>query len=72
MEQIEYIIYPNGRIEERVTGVAGNRCTELTRSIEQALGHAEHQELTADHYQDTTVSQPLHNITYTSPSQQEY
>ena len=66
MEQIEYIIHPNGRVEERVTGVAGTQCSELTRSIEQALGHTDHQQWTSEYYQPATLPQPLHNTFDTS------
>ncbi|AGY56321.1 DUF2997 domain-containing protein [Gloeobacter kilaueensis] len=61
MEQIEFIIHPDGRVEERVEGVTGNSCSELTRSIEQALGHTCHTQLTAEYYQQAQVSQSLWN-----------
>lgn len=61
MEQIEYILYPDGRIEERVTGVVGSSCSELTRSIEEALGHTANRELTAEYYQQTSQQQTLQN-----------
>lgn len=61
MEQIEYILYPDGRIEERVTGVVGSSCSELTRSIEESLGHTANRQLTADYYQQAFKQQTLQN-----------
>jgi Protein of unknown function (DUF2997) len=54
MEQIEFILHPDGRVEERVVGVVGNSCSELTRSVEEKLGHVQDQTLTSEYYQQTT------------------
>jgi hypothetical protein len=62
MEQIEYILHPDGRIEEKVTGVVGSICAELTRSIEQSLGHTSHQDLTNEYYQQAWLNPTLQNI----------
>ncbi len=51
MEQIEFILHPDGRVEERVIGVVGNSCSELTRSVEEKLGHVQDQTLTSEYYQ---------------------
>jgi len=61
MEQIEYILHPDGRIEERVTGMAGGQCTEVTRSIEEALGHTACQQWTSEYFQQAFAQQPLHH-----------
>jgi len=36
--EIEFIIKPDGRVEEKVFGVKGESCKELTKEIEKALG----------------------------------
>jgi hypothetical protein len=38
IERIEYKIYPDGRVEQKVMGVKGSDCVKLTESINQALG----------------------------------
>jgi hypothetical protein len=35
---LEFVIYPDGRVEERVKGVKGANCQELTAKLEAALG----------------------------------
>jgi hypothetical protein len=54
MEQVEFILHPDGRVEERVIGVVGNSCSELTRSLEEKLGTVQDQTLTSEYYQQTT------------------
>lgn len=51
MEQVEFILHPDGRVEERVVGVVGSSCSELTRSIEEKLGTVQDQTLTSEYYQ---------------------
>ena len=38
METLEFIIYPDGRVQEKVTGIIGSSCTEVTAAIEAQLG----------------------------------
>ena len=38
METIEFIIHPDGRVQEKVTGVVGQACTVVTAAIESELG----------------------------------
>jgi len=38
METLEFIIYPDGRVKEMVTGIIGRSCEEVTRKIEEQLG----------------------------------
>ncbi|MEA5581534.1 DUF2997 domain-containing protein [Nodularia harveyana UHCC-0300] len=38
METLEFIIYPDGRVQETVTGIVGNSCAEVTAAIEAQLG----------------------------------
>jgi len=34
METLEFIIYPDGRVKETVTGIVGSSCQEVTAAIE--------------------------------------
>ncbi len=38
IEQIEFKIYPDGRVEETVRGVKGGNCHKITEDINAALG----------------------------------
>ncbi len=38
METLEFVIYPDGRVQEKVTGVIGANCTEVTAALEAELG----------------------------------
>lgn len=49
-QQIEFIIRPDGTVEERPAGFEGESCEEVTRPIEQRLGRVEHREATAERY----------------------
>lgn len=50
METLEFMIYPDGRVKEMVTGVVGSSCQEVTAAIEAQLGKIVSQEITADYY----------------------
>lgn len=49
-QQIEFVIRPDGSVEERVVGVSGPECIELTRGIEDALGEVAHRERTGEYF----------------------
>jgi hypothetical protein len=55
-QQIEFIIKPDGSVEERVTGMTGPDCVEQTAGIEQALGEVVEREHTSDYYQNPQQS----------------
>jgi len=57
METLEFIIHPDGRVEETVTGIVGASCTEVTAAIEASLGRVLDRELTADHFAPQTVTE---------------
>jgi Protein of unknown function (DUF2997) len=38
METLEFIIHPDGRVQEKVTGIVGGSCTKVTTEIEAAIG----------------------------------
>lgn len=50
METLEFIIHPDGRVEEKVTGIQGMSCSEVTKKIEEKLGPVVTQERTSEYY----------------------
>ena len=57
---IRFTSRPNGRVEERVDGVAGEACQQLTKEVEAALGTVERQESTSEAFlQPEVQSQSL-------------
>lgn len=56
METLEFIIYADGRVEERVTGIIGSSCAEVTAAIEAKLGIVAHRELTSENFAQQQVT----------------
>jgi predicted XRE-type DNA-binding protein len=56
METLEFIIYPDGRVKETVTGIVGSSCQEVTAAIEQQLGVVVTQKQTAEYYAQNKVA----------------
>jgi hypothetical protein len=52
-QEIEFVIKPDGTVEERVVGVNGPDCEKITASIEDALGIVAKREKTTDYYNQT-------------------
>ena len=50
METLEFIIYPDGRVKETVTGIVGSSCQEVTAAIEAQLGVVVDRKPTSDYY----------------------
>ena len=50
METLEFVIYPDGRVQETVTGIVGASCAEVTAAIEAQLGVVLHQESTSEYF----------------------
>ena len=50
METLEFIIYPDGRVQETVTGIIGSSCAEVTAAIEEKLGQVTTVQPTADYF----------------------
>jgi Protein of unknown function (DUF2997) len=64
METLEFIIYPDGRVLEKVTGITGSSCAEVTAAIEAKLGRVLNQETTAEYFAQAlqqTVSHTTQN-----------
>jgi hypothetical protein len=59
METLEFIIYPDGRVKEMVTGIVGASCQEVTAAIEAQLGQVLSQENTSDFYNQTATQSVL-------------
>ena len=57
METLEFIIYPDGRVQEKVTGIVGASCAEVTAAIEAQLGHVMVQDTTSEYF-----AQPLQQL----------
>jgi hypothetical protein len=53
METLEFIIYPDGRVQEKVTGIVGASCEEVTAAIETQLGRVITQEKTSEFFAQT-------------------
>lgn len=53
METLEFIIYPDGRVQEKVTGIIGASCAEVTAAIEAQLGQVLTQENTSEYFSQT-------------------
>lgn len=53
METLEFIIYPDGRVKEMVTGVVGASCEEVTRKLEAQLGTVVSREATAEFFKQS-------------------
>ncbi|HIK27599.1 MAG: DUF2997 domain-containing protein [Oscillatoriaceae bacterium SKW80] len=50
METLEFVIYPDGRVEEKVTGIVGSSCAEVTAAIEAQLGRVISTEQTSEFF----------------------
>ncbi len=50
METLEFVIYPDGRVKETVTGIVGASCAEVTAAIEAQLGDVVADEKTSEYY----------------------
>jgi hypothetical protein len=57
METLEFVIYADGRVQERVTGILGASCAEVTQAIEAELGQVVTQEQTSEFFA-AMISQP--------------
>lgn len=55
METLEFIIYPDGRVKEMVTGMVGSSCEEVTAAIEAELGLVISRETTSEYYQQSNT-----------------
>lgn len=61
METLEFIIYPDGRVQEKVTGIVGTSCAEVTAAIEAQLGQVLSQEPTSEFFANQVQQSSLAN-----------
>ena len=62
IETLEFVIYPDGRVKETVTGIVGSSCQEVTAAIEEQLGVVISQQPTGEYYaQEVTQSTKVDN-----------
>ena len=57
LETLEFVIYPDGRVLEKVTGIVGSSCQEVTATIEAQLGLTLSSEKTSEYYAQQEISQ---------------
>jgi len=50
METLEFVIYPDGRVKETVTGIVGTSCAEVTAAIEAQLGEVVSHQPSSEYY----------------------
>ncbi|MEO1388521.1 MAG: DUF2997 domain-containing protein [Cyanobacteria bacterium J06634_6] len=50
METLEFVIYPNGRVKETVTGIVGASCEAVTAAVESALGEVVTHQKSSEYY----------------------
>jgi hypothetical protein len=55
VEQIEFKIYSDGRVEETVRGIKGNNCHKVTEKINESLGKVVASEPTEELYENELV-----------------
>ncbi len=61
METLEFVIYPDGRVQEKVTGIVGATCAEVTAAIEAELGQVVSHQPTSEFFNTA-----LHQSTVTT------
>ena len=61
-ETIKFTIRQDGMVTEEVLGVYGDACENLTKRVEDALGHVHFTQETADRYVSNIV-QEQQNVT---------
>ena len=62
---VRFRIRPDGRVEERVEGVTGDACLQLTDRLESALGTVERRQPTSEAF---TSNQPVTQSQSVEPS----
>jgi hypothetical protein len=51
-ERLEYTIFPDGTVTQKVFGVKGTDCLKITKNIEEALGQVISTEFTEEYYEE--------------------
>ncbi len=69
METLEFVIYPDGRVQEKVTGVIGANCTEVTAALEAELGQVLSHQPTSEFFNNALTQA---NVTATQATYSEW
>jgi hypothetical protein len=66
METLEFIIYPDGRVKEKVTGIIGRSCQDVTAAIEAQLGKVVSVDTTSEYFAQNAnqTSSAINQINY--------
>nr|MBN1229715.1 DUF2997 domain-containing protein [Anaerolineae bacterium] len=62
-QKIEFVIKPDGTVEESVSGVTGPSCETLTEALERALGTIEQREHLPEYFNQQHTEDQLPNQT---------
>lgn len=55
-QELEIVITPSGDVQINVNGIKGDKCLDLTKSLEQALGETVQRTLKPEYYESGTTS----------------
>ena len=55
-QTLKFTIAQDGTVSEEVSGVIGNQCQEITKSIEEKLGNVSYVETKPEYYQQENVT----------------
>jgi len=61
VERLEFRIYPDGRVEEKVIGVKGGQCHKVTENINKALGKVVNSEPTEEMFEQE-ITETLYQV----------
>jgi hypothetical protein len=62
MQELEITIDKNGRVQVAVKGVKGDSCMALTKELENAIGHVEEREYSAEYYEQAVEANAYRQI----------
>ena len=62
-QQIKFTIRQDGTVTEEVSGVIGNECENITRTIEKKLGSLSYREVKPEYYNNNVTLQHNQNET---------
>jgi len=66
--QVQFKIYPDGRVEEKVVGVKGQACLEITREINEKLGNVISTQPTEEMFEEEIKIEQTQTLTNTDGS----